>query len=120
MPVKRICTPNLAEYSLTTTQFSTLTLVGANPGITQTGLSRAVGIERSSAMAIIDQMENRNLLERRPIDRRSNGLYLTDGGKALLAEVKPRVKAHDTAFTARLSGTETEQLIDMLSRLAKE
>jgi DNA-binding MarR family transcriptional regulator len=109
---------HVGDGAVTPIQFSTLTLVGANPGLSQTALSRAVGIERSSAVAIIDGLEKRGLLERRRPDRRSHALHLTAAGKRLLARLKPQVAAHDAAIAASLSDSEKRLLVDLLDRLA--
>lgn len=109
---------HVGDGAVTPIQFSTLTLVGANPGLSQTVLSRAVGIERSSAVAIIDGLEQRGLLERRRPDRRSHALHLTAAGKRLLARLKPQVTAHDAAIAASLSAQEKRLLVDLLDRLA--
>jgi DNA-binding MarR family transcriptional regulator len=109
---------HVGDGSITPIQFSALALVGANPGLSQTALSRAVGIERSSTVTIIDGLEKRGLLERRRPDRRSHALHLTTTGKRLLAKLKPRVRAHDAAIATALSDDEKKLLVDMLDRLA--
>lgn len=111
---------HVGDGSITPIQFSTLALVGANPGLSQTALSRAVGIERSSTVTIIDGLEKRGFLERRRPDRRSHALHLTASGKRLLARLKPQVQAHDVAIAAALSDAEKRLLVDMLDRLAVE
>jgi DNA-binding MarR family transcriptional regulator len=109
---------HVGDGSVTPIQFSTLVLVGANPGLSQTTLSRAVGIERSSTVTIIDVLEKRGLVERRRPDRRSHALHLTAAGKRLLAKLEPQVRAHDAAIATSLSDKEKRLLVDMLDRLA--
>jgi len=111
---------HVGDGSVTPIQFSTLALVGANPGLSQTALSRAVGIERSSTVTVIDGLEKRGLLERRRPDRRSHALHLTEAGKRLLAKLVPQVRAHDAAISTALSDDEKKLLVEMLDRLAVE
>ncbi len=111
---------HVGDGSITPIQFSTLTLVDANPGLTQTALSRAVGIERSSVVTVLDGLERRGLVERRRRDRRAHALHLTTAGTRLLGELKPQVRAHDAAIAARLSAAEKRRLVDMLDRLAAD
>jgi DNA-binding MarR family transcriptional regulator len=111
---------HVADGSVTPIQFSTLALTGANPGLSQTVLARALGIERSSTVSIIDGLEGRGLLERRRPDRRSHALFLTAAGTRLLARLKPRVAAHDEAIAVRLSAAEKATLVDLLDRLARD
>lgn len=108
------------DGSVTPIQFSTLVLVRANPGLSQTTLSRAVGIERSSTVTIIDGLEKRGLVERRRPDRRSHALHLTAAGERLLTKLEPQVRAHDAAIATSLSDKEKRLLVDMLDRLAVE
>jgi len=108
------------DGSVTPIQFSTLVLVRANPGLSQTALSRAVGIERSSTVTIIDGLEKRGLVERRRPDRRSHALHLTAAGERLLTKLEPQVRAHDAAIATSLSDKEKRLLVDMLDRLAVE
>ena len=111
---------HVGDGSTTPIQFSTLTLVDANPGLSQTALSRAVGIERSTAVTVLDGLEKRGLVERRRADRRSHALHLTVAGETLLARLKPQVRAHDRAIAAGLDDDEKRHLIDMLDRLATD
>ncbi len=100
-------------------QFGVLTLIGANPGLTQSALARAVGIERSTMVAVIDGLEDRGLVERRPspVDRRSYALVLSADGETLLADLKVRVQAHDDKATNSLDAEEKATLMALLHRL---
>ena len=102
-------------------QFGVLTLIGVNPGLTQSALASAVGIERSTMVAVIDGLEARCLVERRPspVDRRSYALVLSDAGKVLLDELKERVRAHDDKATAILDADEKATLMALLRRLTE-
>jgi DNA-binding MarR family transcriptional regulator len=95
-----------------------LVLIEANPGVTQSRLARAVGLDRSTMVAVLDQLEARGLLERRQgEDRRTNGLWLTKAGRALFARMKRRVLAHEARIAARLSAEERRTLLELLARL---
>lgn len=99
-------------------RFGMLVLIEANPGITQSRLARAVGLDRSTLVAVLDQLEDRALLERRQgDDRRTNGLWLTKDGKALLAKMRRRVTAHEARLAERLSAEEWSTLRRLLAKL---
>ncbi|MCZ7565923.1 MAG: MarR family transcriptional regulator [Burkholderiales bacterium] len=99
-------------------RFGMLVLVEANPGVTQTRLAEAVGLDRSTLVAVLDELEDRGLLERRRgEDRRTNGLWLTRRGKTLLGRMKARVLAHEAHVAARLSAAERRTLLALLGRL---
>lgn len=100
-------------------RFGMLVLVEVNPGVSQSRLAQEVGLDRSTLVAILDALEEAKLLERRAgEDRRSNGLWLTRRGKALVAKMKGRVAAHEQRIAARLSAAEQRQLLALLRRLA--
>jgi DNA-binding MarR family transcriptional regulator len=99
-------------------RFGVLALVEANPGVSQSRLAQAVGLDRSTMVAVLDRLEDRRLVERRAgPDRRTNGLWLTPEGKRLVARLKRRVTEHEVRITARLTAAERETLFALLGRL---
>jgi DNA-binding MarR family transcriptional regulator len=105
---------------LTPGRFGMLVLIEANPGVTQSELARAVGLDRSTMVALLDQLEDRRLIARRQgEDRRTNGLWLTAAGQRLLGKVKRRVAAHEARVAARLTPEERKLLLDVLPRLGQ-
>jgi DNA-binding MarR family transcriptional regulator len=96
-----------------------LLLLEANPGVTQSGLARAVSLDRSTMVGVVDMLESRRLIERRRgEDRRTNGLWLTKEGKALVARLKRRILKHERRVAARLSDLERAQLLALLEKLS--
>lgn len=96
-----------------------LLLVDANPGVTQSRLAHAVGLDRSTLVGVLHGLEARDLVERRRgEDRRTNGLWLTRAGRALMATLKQRIRVHERRVAARLTTTERAQLLTLLERLA--
>ena len=96
-----------------------LTLIEANPGLTQSRLARAVDLDRSTMVGVLDTLEERRLIERRrgADDRRTNGLWLTRRGRALLAGAKKKISVHERRVASRLSAAERAQLIRLLAKL---
>lgn len=96
-----------------------LLLIEANPGVTQSRLARAVSLDRSTMVGVLHALEARGLVERRRgEDRRTNGLWLTVGGRARVSALKRRIRQHERRVAARLSSAEREQLIALLGKLA--
>lgn len=110
---------SMAEQGITPGQFGVLTLIGANPGLSQSGLARAIGVERSTMVAVIDRLQARGLVERRPsrADRRSYALSLSAAGHRLLARLKPMVRRHERRVTRRLDEAQKATLMGLLRRL---
>jgi len=98
-----------------------LLLVEANPGVTQSRLARAVHLDRSTMVGVIDKLEERALIERRRgEDRRTNGLWLTRAGRTLLSRMKERIEQHERRVAARLTPAERGQLIVLLEKLSEK
>ena len=93
-------------------------LIDANPGVTQSRLARAVGLDRSTLVGLVDALEDAGLIQRRRgEDRRTNGLWLTAAGEAQVATLKRRIAVHERRIAAKLSAGERTQLLALLSKL---
>ncbi len=96
-----------------------LFLIDANPGVTQSRLAQAVGLDRSTLVGVLHALEERALVERRRgEDRRTNGLWLTRRGRVLVASLKRRIRVHERRVAARLTAQERGQLLALLEKLA--
>jgi len=110
-----------ADLGVSPGRFGMLVLIEGNPGVTQSRLARAVGLDRSTMVAVLDQLEERDLVERRQgEDRRTNGLWLTKDGKALLAKMKRRVAAHEARVAGRLTPDEWVTLKRLLHKVRSD
>jgi len=108
----------MGAEEITPQRFSSLVIVENNPGISQTRLAEVMGIARSGVVAIIDDFENKGLIERQASgDRRSYSLLLTKAGARQLKRYKQAVKEHDERISAALSQAEKEQLLALLRKL---
>jgi len=95
-----------------------LLLIDANPGVMQSRLAQAVGIDRSTMVGVLHGLQARELIERRRgEDRRTNGLWLTRTGRALVASLKQRIRIHERRVASRLSAAERAQLLALLEKL---
>lgn len=111
----------VAPHDITPGQFGVLILICENQGLSQSELGTAVGIDRSTMVAVIDRLESRGWVVRAPSpnDRRSYALELSAEGSALVEELIPRVRAHERAMVKDLSKAEQSVLIDLLTRIAR-
>jgi DNA-binding MarR family transcriptional regulator len=73
-------------------------------------------------VALVDSLEERGLLRRRPNpnDRRVRTLHLTPDGRRLLGKIMEISLEHEEQLCTGLQPAEREQLITLLSRLATE
>ena len=96
-----------------------LIYIDANPGVTQSRLAEAAQRDRSTMVGVLDQLESRELVERRRgKDRRTNGLWLTRAGRLLLTRALRGIARHEKRIAARLSVAERRQLLNLLGRIA--
>jgi DNA-binding MarR family transcriptional regulator len=99
-----------------------LRILSAKAGITQQALATTLGIVASRLVVLIDEMEQRGLIERRqnPEDRRSHALYVTENGRSALEAVGRIAREHSQALLAAISDDERQQLASLLQRIADE
>jgi DNA-binding MarR family transcriptional regulator len=107
----------VASMGLRPAQFSLLELLAAQPGILQTRAGEALGIQKANFVPFLASLEERGLVERVPLDGRSNGLRLTRKGEALYRRAVPLVAAHEAAVTHGLSAAERRLLGELLDRI---
>jgi len=108
-----------AGETLTPGEFGLLVLVERNAGLSQMALARAIGIDRSTLVPILNRLQTRGLLVRResPTDGRTHALALTPAGAKALARFVRLVKAHEQRIASGLSATETRTLIVLLEKV---
>jgi DNA-binding MarR family transcriptional regulator len=91
-------------------------------GLSQQALGEKLGVFPSRLVQMIDELEERGLVERRdnPADRRSYALYLTKEGREAFEQISGIGREHQDALCAALSKSEQAQLADLLRRIADE
>jgi DNA-binding MarR family transcriptional regulator len=104
------------RFDIRPVQYSVLTVIENNPGINQTELSSALAVKRANLVALIDELEQRGLAQRRRTarDRRAFGMFLTDRGAAVMVEGHAVVRAQDRRVTRRLGRGGRDLLIALL------
>ena len=109
----------LEPWDITPQRFSALTLIVENEGMKLTEVARALGIARSGAVQIVDQLQALGYVERRDAetDKRAYALGATPAGQRALAEITEAVRAHDQRVSAKLTAAQRRQLIELLGRL---
>lgn len=111
----------MGEADITPGQFGVLSVIAGNPGLSQTQLGNALGIDRSTVVAVIDRLESRGLVLRMaaPNDRRSHALQLSAEGARLLQRLEEMVRAHERHISRDLSAEDQRQLLNLLDRVAR-
>ena len=112
----------ISRLNLTPPDAGILRMLGASGGISQQDLSTRLGIHPSRLVAILDALEERRLVERRPHtdDRRQYALHLTEKGQGMLGEIGCIGREHTESLCASLTAVEREQLGELLQKIATE
>jgi DNA-binding MarR family transcriptional regulator len=99
-----------------------LRLVGAEEGRSQLALGRQMRMPPSRMVAFVDELEEQQMLERRPNphDRRMRALFLTDKGRETLETVMKVSAEHEKQLTKGLEPKEVKELVSLLGRIAEE
>jgi DNA-binding MarR family transcriptional regulator len=112
----------LAPLNLTPPHVGILRAVEQADGLSQQALGEKLGVFPSRLVLLLDELEQRGLVERRdnPADRRSYALYLTGAGRESLEQMGRVAREHEDSLCAALDESERAQLADFLTRIAAE
>jgi DNA-binding MarR family transcriptional regulator len=111
----------IAALDLHPPLFRVLNVVDAAEGQSQQAIGEAIGAPASRMVAIVDELEQRGLIERRPhpSDRRIRALYLTADGRRLLGRGRKIAMEHEGELTRGMSQADRKQLTALLQKLVE-
>ena len=109
-----------AALDFTRPQAGLLRLISREPGLSQQAIARRLGTPPSRLVALVDDLEQRGLIERRrnPGDRRNYALHPTAAGEQAMAALSQASLDHEQAISAPLTQAERAQLSELLGKLA--
>jgi DNA-binding MarR family transcriptional regulator len=109
----------LGDVELTPGSFGVLTLIRANPGITQVALAAAFGVDKSTMSPVIFRLEKRGLVRREVLasDRRCHALYFEASAEPRFLAAREKIRAFEASVAARLSKSEQRELSRLLAKL---
>lgn len=110
----------LAEHGLKARSYSVLALAADDVRPTQRELAEFLRLDPSQVVALIDDLERRQLVARQtdPADRRANVLVATDAGRALFARAQDSARAVERGLLAAVTPEEHQRLAEFLRLLA--
>lgn len=111
----------LARIPLRPLQYVLLLMVAENPGVSQTGLCDALGIQKANCVPAMSELERRGLVARRrsASDARSYRLHLTQKGKRLLQRAGEVHALHEQRLIERVGRDGRDQLLRLLAKLTE-
>src|SRR5690606_19025285 len=109
----------MAPHGLRPVDFSVLTLIAHNPGITSRQLCATLDILPPNLVGMIKTLDQRGLIERkpRPTGRRAQGLHLSPAGIKLQKAAQATATQLETDVASRLSKEELQTLKTLLRRV---
>jgi DNA-binding MarR family transcriptional regulator len=109
----------MAVFDLRPVDFSVMSLIHHNPGITSRQLCATLGILPPNLVGMVVALERRGLIrrERHRKDGRAMSLYATDAGHALMVQAEQEASALEVDQTAGLSATERKTLMRLLQKI---
>jgi len=112
----------IAAVDLNPPLFRVLNLVDAAEGQSQQAIGAAIDVPASRMVALVDELEQRGLVERRPNpgDRRVRALFLTRKGRNALARGRAIAAEHEEALTRGMNSADRKRLVSLLQKIVDE
>ena len=109
----------MAAYDLSPVDFSVLSLVHHNPGITSRRLCSTLSLLPPNLVGKISLMEKRDLLTRlpHPDDGRAIGLHLTEAGNQMMQQAEDTATQLELDISSKLTAAETKTLLRLLQKV---
>ena len=106
-------------HDLTPVQYAALVAIRTHPGIDATRLSAVIAFDRSTLGSVIERLEAKSYIERKPAreDKRVKLLHLTKKGSALLRNVVALVDRAQARMLQPLKQADRKTLLALLTQL---
>ena len=108
------------KSGLTQRQYTVLTAVDANEGISQTDLVKLTGIDRSTLADMVSRLVAQGYLQRKRCkdDARTNNVRLTAAGRKALQSARPGAADVDKQLLSAIPSDKRKEFVEMLGLLA--
>jgi DNA-binding MarR family transcriptional regulator len=108
----------LESIGLTPALFGLLNIIGAREGAMQQELGSAMGVDPSTMVSLIDELESAGLAKRRPhpTDRRARAVALTPKGRRVLERGRKMAMQVEDEVLRGLAAAERRELLTLLRR----
>lgn len=121
IPTTKAFRKHIAPLGLTQVEFTVLTLLATNAGVTQLQLGRALGAAPSNLTNLLGRLEAKRLIQRRRSshDARAQTIALTRAGIALAKKAAGRASGMEDNLLRHLSEGEQSILFELLQKVAR-
>jgi len=109
----------LAPYGLKPVDFSVMSTIQHNPGVTSRQLCATLNLLPPNLVGLIQSLESRGLIERKPHphDGRAVGLHASPKGQALMVQAEQTASELEIEKTAKLTPAQRKTLLTLLQKI---
>jgi DNA-binding MarR family transcriptional regulator len=109
----------MAVYDLKPVDFSVMSVIVHNPGVTSRQLCASLNILPPNLVGLIQSLDSRGLIERQahPHDGRAVGLHPTEKGKALMVEAEATASELERNVGGKLTPNQAQTLVTLLQKI---
>jgi len=109
----------LAVYGLKPVDFSVMSVIHHNPGVTSRQLCASLNILPPNLVGLIQSLESRGLIERKPhpTDGRAVGLHPTDKGVTLMQQAEVTAYELEIDASSKLTAHQRQTLVQLLQKI---
>jgi DNA-binding MarR family transcriptional regulator len=107
----------LSSIKLRPSEATVLLVIESNPEITQSEIGQALDIAGANMAPLVGRLAEREVIERRPVDGRSQGLRLTDSGRALAQRAKRIMQTHEDELLGKIPRSQRALFLECLRSL---
>ena len=109
----------MAVYDLKPVDFSVMSVIVHNPGVTSRQLCAALNILPPNLVGLVQSLESRGLLERlpHPHDGRAMGLHPTDSGLELMKKAEATASELEMNIGSKLTPNQVQTLVTLLQKI---
>ena len=108
----------LQSYDIAPEQRATLEIIKYEIDVNQTKIANILGKDKTTISRTLNTLENKSLITKSQIDKRTNLIQLTQKGEDILNNTSSSVKVFRKSLTSELSEDELTQLIFLLEKVA--
>jgi DNA-binding MarR family transcriptional regulator len=112
-----ILSARLEPIGLKVTDASVLLLIDGRKDTTSSEIGRILDIQRANMVPLLNRLEERTLIRRDPLDRKSMAIVLTEAGEAYLKQVKDIIELFEKELLERIPEQHRNHLIPALNAL---
>ena len=109
----------LAVYGLKPVDFSVMSVIHHNPGVTSRQLCASLNILPPNLVGLIQSLESRGLIERKPhpTDGRAVGLVPTEKGVSLMLQAEVTAYELEIDASSKLTAHQRQTLVQLLQKI---